>query len=201
MVWRRILVPTGFSLRQLHGVIQVAMGWEGIHLYQFHLRAVRYGSLELAAASPDVTLTDLKLRPRTRFAYEYNLNIPWAHELRIEDVMEPRAGTNYAVCSDGSGNCPPEDCNGPAECVRLRGGIRAEGALHDFHTLLAFFSEITGSGGFDICDDVQAMTDMKQAVARCQQREHAEGQAFSRRRVNTLLKNGAHRDFMHQVMY
>ena len=26
MVWRRVLVPTTFTLRELHGVIQVAMG-------------------------------------------------------------------------------------------------------------------------------------------------------------------------------
>jgi Plasmid pRiA4b ORF-3-like protein len=44
MVWRRVLVPATFSLRDLHGVLQVAMGWEAIHLYQFSLRAVRYGS-------------------------------------------------------------------------------------------------------------------------------------------------------------
>ena len=31
MVWRRVLVPASFTLRELHGVIQVAMGWEGIH--------------------------------------------------------------------------------------------------------------------------------------------------------------------------
>jgi len=49
MVWRRVLVSASCSLRELHGVFQVAMGWEGIHLYQFHLRAVRYGSLELCA--------------------------------------------------------------------------------------------------------------------------------------------------------
>jgi Plasmid pRiA4b ORF-3-like protein len=43
MVWRRVLLPATFTLRELHGVIQVAMGWEGIHLYDFHLRAERYG--------------------------------------------------------------------------------------------------------------------------------------------------------------
>ncbi len=42
MVWRRVLVPANFTLRELHGVIQIAMGWEAIHLYQFSLRAVRY---------------------------------------------------------------------------------------------------------------------------------------------------------------
>lgn len=41
MVWRRVLVPTTFTLRELHGVIQVAMGWEGIHLYDFHLGVPR----------------------------------------------------------------------------------------------------------------------------------------------------------------
>ena len=29
MVWRRVLVPSSFTLRELHGVIQVAMGGEG----------------------------------------------------------------------------------------------------------------------------------------------------------------------------
>lgn len=41
MVWRQVLVPAAFTLRELHGVIQVAMGWEGFHLFQFCLRAVR----------------------------------------------------------------------------------------------------------------------------------------------------------------
>jgi hypothetical protein len=41
-------------------------GWEGIHLYQFHLRAVRYGSLELAASSRDVILAALRKGARWR---------------------------------------------------------------------------------------------------------------------------------------
>jgi hypothetical protein len=62
MVWRRGLVPAALTLRELHGVIQVAMGWEGIHLYVFRLRAGRYGSWELSTSSPDVTLADLRFR-------------------------------------------------------------------------------------------------------------------------------------------
>ena len=30
MVWRRVLVPESMSLHELHGVVQLAMGWEGI---------------------------------------------------------------------------------------------------------------------------------------------------------------------------
>jgi len=29
MVWRRVLVSAAFTLCELHGVIQVAMGWDG----------------------------------------------------------------------------------------------------------------------------------------------------------------------------
>jgi len=51
MVWRRLQVLDTCTLRELHGVIQVAMGWEGIHLYQFCLRAARYGSWDGAVAT------------------------------------------------------------------------------------------------------------------------------------------------------
>src|SRR5208282_2929716 len=87
MVWRRVLVPSSFTLRELHAVIQVAMGWEGIHLYDFQLRAAHYGSWEVAAASPDATLAALRFRKGARFTYEYDLNIPWRHEVRIEDRL------------------------------------------------------------------------------------------------------------------
>ena len=70
MVWRRVLVPNTCTLRELHGVIQVAMGWEGIHLYQFCLRAARYGSWKLSASSPEVTLAALRLRKGARFTYK-----------------------------------------------------------------------------------------------------------------------------------
>ena len=50
IVWRRVLVPSACTPRELHGVLQAAMGWEGIHLYQFCIRAARYGSAELSAS-------------------------------------------------------------------------------------------------------------------------------------------------------
>jgi len=50
MIWRRVLVPSSSTLHKLHGIFQVAMGWDGIHLFQFDIRAVDYGSLN--APSP-----------------------------------------------------------------------------------------------------------------------------------------------------
>jgi hypothetical protein len=63
---------------------------------------------------PDVTLAALRFRTGAQFVYEYDLNIPWRHEIRIEDRREPEAGKAYPACSGGSGACPPEDCGGPA---------------------------------------------------------------------------------------
>ena len=73
MVWWRVLVPSGCTLRELHGVFQVAMG------------AARYGSWELSASLPDVTLAALQFRKGARFVDEYDLDVPWRHEIRIED--------------------------------------------------------------------------------------------------------------------
>ena len=42
MVWRRVLVPESMSLHELHGVVQLAMGWEGIQLFEFVVRGARY---------------------------------------------------------------------------------------------------------------------------------------------------------------
>jgi hypothetical protein len=116
MTWRRVLVPTSMILRELHGVIQVAMGWEGIHLFQFTLRARRFGSLELAARSPDVPLSELRLRLGTRFRYEYDLNGPWEHEVRLESRHEADPQMIYPICLDGQEACPPEDCGRVAGC-------------------------------------------------------------------------------------
>lgn len=52
------------------------MGWESIHLLQFGLRASRFGSWELTAKSPDMTLDELQQRKGLRFRYEYDLNSP-----------------------------------------------------------------------------------------------------------------------------
>ena len=73
MIWRRVLVPSSITLRALHGVLQVAMGWEGIHLFLFDVYAARYGSLELHVADPDVPLQQFGFRKNERFSYIYDM--------------------------------------------------------------------------------------------------------------------------------
>jgi hypothetical protein len=130
------------TLRELHGVIQVAMGWEGIHLFQFTLRARRFGSLELAAHSPDIPLSELRLRLGTRVRYEYDLNGPWEHEVRLESRHEADAQRSYPMCLDGDGSCPPEDCGGVnGFLARCEASITQE-ARHDFAVLAGFIDQL-----------------------------------------------------------
>src|SRR5690242_11630732 len=92
MVRRRLPVPAATTLRELHGVVQVAMGREGIRLFRFHLRAVRHGSSGLSAGPPDVALETLRPRAGSRFVHGYDPTAPWRHEVRVERRVEPGAG-------------------------------------------------------------------------------------------------------------
>ena len=41
-VWRRVLVPGGYTLDRVHRVIQYAMGWQNYHLHSFEIDGVQY---------------------------------------------------------------------------------------------------------------------------------------------------------------
>ena len=197
MVWRRVLVPASRTLRNLHGVIQVVMGYEVLHLFQFLLRATRFGSSELAASSPEITLAALRLRKGARFVYEYDLNIPWRHGIRIEDCMAPAAKSTYPTCSGGQGACPPEDCHDPAGFLAHRDGTSSWDELEDLATMtdiLRPFAMKVPDAGLD--DEKQ--WELEQALDRTRARERARGVPFAQRNVNDRLRSGAHRELMHQ---
>lgn len=197
MVWRRVLVPASCTLRELHGVIQVAMGWEGLHLFQFLLRATRYGSLELSASSAEVTMAALRLRKGARFVYEYDLNIPWRHGIRIEGHMAPTAKVTYPACSGGQGACPPEDCHDPSGFMAYRDDATSWDELEDLATLtdiLRPFALRDEDAGLD--DEKQWR--LEQALDHTRARERARGVPFAQRTVNDRLRQGAHRELMHQ---
>jgi hypothetical protein len=191
-------VPAVFTLRELHGVIQVAMGWEGFHLYQFRLRALRYGSGALSASSPDVTLAMLRFREGAWFIYEYDLNIPWRHEVRIEALPEAEVAKAYPVCTAGGGACPPEDCGGPEAFMEHRDDMLSLDALEDLDTMAEIIGDITQECQLAILDDEETRWRLEQAIARSRARERAQGRPFSRRTVNARLGCGEHRDLMYQ---
>jgi hypothetical protein len=200
MVWRRLLVPAEANLRELHGILQVAMGWEGIHLFQFCLRAVRYGSPELSTFSPAVTLASFRLRTGGRFLYEYDLNIPWRHEIRIERQLEREAGKPYPICLDGHGDCPAEDCGGPAGYLDRQREAVGFDAISDLDTMTEVLAEVLRTRTTAALDDPDTRWAFEAVLERMQERESFLPVPFSRRELNERFRRGEHRGLMHQQM-
>jgi hypothetical protein len=48
-----------------------------------------------------------------RFVYEYDMGDFWHHDIRLERILPLDPRKTYPVCTDGAGDCPPEDCGGP----------------------------------------------------------------------------------------
>lgn len=198
MIWRRVQVPASMTLRELHGVIQVAMGWEGIHLFQFTLRARRFGSPELAARSPDVPLSELRLRQGTRFRYEYDLNGPWKHEVRLEGRHEADPGSSYPICLDGDGSCPPEDCSGVSGFLARREAWTAPETRDDFAALANFVDQLALKRSTGTSIDAEEVDDVQEALERLEVRQSWQGKPFSRKDVNGRLRKAEYLDLMHQ---
>ncbi|MEU4554233.1 plasmid pRiA4b ORF-3 family protein [Micromonospora violae] len=116
-VWRRVLVPAGYTLDRLHRVAQHAMGWRDCHLHSFEIDAVQYGEPdpdgELALHDELDARLDAVLGKGSRFSYTYDFGDWWEHELVVEDALTADPDERYPVCLAGERACPPEGIGGP----------------------------------------------------------------------------------------
>lgn len=114
-IWRRLEVPSGITLRELHDVIQAAFGWEDYHMWAFESGRDRYGVADRDLGIRSAASKRLgQVAPHTgdRLRYTYDFGDDWEHDILIEDVTAPEAGTAYPRCLTGRRACPPEDCGG-----------------------------------------------------------------------------------------
>jgi hypothetical protein len=119
MIWRRVVVPGGIKLSKLHAILQAAMGWQDHHLHQFRIGDLAYGPSddEFDDGEPEdidedsVRLSAVVEGPM-RFDYHYDFGDDWRHEVVVESVESIPLALKFAVCIDGEGACPPEDCGG-----------------------------------------------------------------------------------------
>ena len=200
MVWRRVLVSSSITLRELHGIVQTAMGWGGIHLFQFDVRAVCYGSWELHAASPDIPLSGFGFRRNDRLSYIYDMGDYWKHEVRVEAILVANPEKFYPVCTGGAGPCPPEECGGPQGYLARRDEASGYDAWQDLETLASFGQDLLDRHDTDRTLEDLALDDLEYVLDRMKAREPYLETSFSRRVVNTQLRDGRHRELMHQQL-
>jgi hypothetical protein len=114
-IWRRLEVPSATTLRDLHGVLQAAFGWEDYHMWVFESPKGRYGipdrGLQIADAAAK-QLHQVVPAPKDRLGYTYDFGDSWEHTILVEAVTPAEPGVAYPRCLAGGRACPPEDCGG-----------------------------------------------------------------------------------------
>ena len=201
MIWRRVLVPAEMMLRELHGVFQVAMGWESLHLYAFDIRAVQYGAFELSMSDPCMPLSYFEFRANDKFTYTYDMGDGWVHEVRVETIISADPQKTYPVCTGGSGACPPEECGGPRGFLTHRDEANGYDAWQDMHAMLGLLSEATKP---DAGDDVVRSfldDDVRMTMDRVLSRQAYLATKFSRKEINQAFRDNRHRDLMRQQLW
>jgi hypothetical protein len=156
-VWRRVVVPAGITLGQLHDVIQDAMGWDDGHLHMFSAGKVTYGVPDGDFMSDDqneqaVRLSDLLSRKGQKLTYTYDFGDDWDHLVKLEKTLLPGSKEALAagpvpVCLAGEGACPPEDCGGAWGYANLKEALADPD--HDDHEDMLDWLGLEDPGDFN----------------------------------------------------
>ena len=131
-VYRRVLVPEDINMLQLHFIVQIAMGWEFAHLFQFCDKRsaptiiasipMEEDDLSFFGRTKESKADEIKLKDHFQLAneakpfwYWYDFGDDWWHKITFQKPTKKDlkifAGTH--LCVDASGACPPEDVGGP----------------------------------------------------------------------------------------
>lgn len=120
LIWRQVEVPTSVTLKDLHDIVQAAVGWFNQHMWEFRIGRQVYGlpipgdnwSATPMINAGKVNLGEL-LKPRkTVIDYTYDMGDCWEHRLTVTDVRPADPDIVYPRYIAGERPAPPEDCGG-----------------------------------------------------------------------------------------
>lgn len=119
LIWRQLEVPTAITLKQLHDIVQIAMGWQNSHLWEFTIGKQRYGLPQAAGwadepqqAAGKARLSECLKPGKTTLHYLYDFGDSWEHRLIFSKIRQAEPGVSYPCYIAGEWNAPPEDCGG-----------------------------------------------------------------------------------------
>ena len=119
-IWRRVAVPVTMNLKDLHDVIQTAMGWFGCHLWEFEVGDRAYGEPDLDGDGWGRRICDARSLRLSRlvesgvktFGYTHDFGDGWEHRVTVRSIQEAEPGVLYPRLLAGKRRCPPEDVGG-----------------------------------------------------------------------------------------
>jgi hypothetical protein len=115
---RRCLdVPADIRLDDLHFVLQIAIGWQNGHPFEFRIGDKVWGLPDRDAEinplpADQATLADI-LADGERFKYDYVLGEDWEHSVTLLARTRAQPGMRYPHLVSAEGRCPPADIGGP----------------------------------------------------------------------------------------
>lgn len=116
-VRRMVEVPVDIRLDDLHFVLQIAIGWQNGHPFEFGVGDKVWGLQDREAANNPIpaeqaTLADI-LACGSTFKYDYVLGEDWAHTVTLVAREAARNNVRYPRLVSAEGRCPPADIGGP----------------------------------------------------------------------------------------
>lgn len=118
-IWRQVELPTSITLKVLHDIVQIVMGWQDYHLWEFTIGRQRFGPpmKDDWGSGPRIDARKVRLgdvlRPRkTIIDYLYDFGDSWEHRITITGIRAGEPGVSYPRYIGGEQNAPPEDCGG-----------------------------------------------------------------------------------------
>jgi hypothetical protein len=116
-VLRVVDVPLDIRLDDLHFVLQIAIGWQNGHPFEFRIGDLCWGLQDRDAElnpmpAERATLADILARGDT-FKYDYVLGEDWQHTVRLESRFAAAPDLRYPHLVRAEGRCPPADIGGP----------------------------------------------------------------------------------------
>jgi hypothetical protein len=164
-IWRRIEVPTDFTLKTLHDALQRAMGWFDGHLHHFEIGGILYGepSPDNAEFNRDI-VNERKLKLATLaeegdrlFEYVYDYGDNWCRAIVIEALQPALPDVVYPRLIEGARRGPPEDIGGAWGYAEFLEAIADPN--HERH------AELTEWSGGDFDPNDLAIEDINAALA------------------------------------
>ena len=116
-VVRVVDVPADIRLDDLHFVLQIAIGWQNGHPFEFRIGDTVWGQSDRDTgidriAAEECTLADIVAVGET-FKYDYVLGEDWEHNVSLLSRGPIKPGMRYPNLVNAEGRCPPADIGGP----------------------------------------------------------------------------------------